>query len=155
MATEIATIDFEGPCINPQILQKAVPPVWFFSLGAILNASKKRQKNLVLRFREFPSGSCRAQSPRNTGNTQKIPKNHKIPHRGLGPENTKNYTENGPKMTLFAFLAEFFRTLGAQPTVGDFVFFWYSFHMSGLGGFCALYEPDGIANLVLSILMGV
>ena len=30
--------------------------------------------------------------------------------------------------------------------MGDFVIFWYFFRISGLGGFCALYEPDGIAR---------
>ena len=60
---------------------------------------------------------------------KKIRKKYKIPHSGLGPENTKkkirkNY-KNGEKMANFVIFLYFFRIFGAQPGMGDFVFFSY------------------------------
>ena len=60
----------------------------------------------------------RIQKPLEPGNTGKIWKNYKIPHSGLGPENTnknkKNY-ENGQKMAIFVIFLYFFCIFGPQP----------------------------------------
>ena len=52
---------------------------------------------------------------------------------------------------LCIFSVFFLVIFGAQPGVGDLVFFSYFFRISGLGGFCALYEPDGITKIIRKI----
>ena len=120
----------------------------------------------------IPSGSYRAKKKTLRGRKyeKKIRKKYdKIPHPGLGPENTKEkknspkkYTKMTPKWSLLYFFGNFFVFSGPfcifsvifsyfrGPTQGGgfrnvFVFF---FVFPASEGFCALYEPDGIASLV-------
>ena len=81
----------------------------------------------------IPSGSYRAQKPPKARNTKKLRENHKIPHPGLIPKNTKksNMAPSWP-FCIFSVTFSYFR----GPTQGGgFCIFFVIFRISGLGGF--------------------
>ena len=75
----------------------------------------------VMVWVEISLGWHRIRKPLKPGNTKQIRKNDKIPHSGLGPENTenipKNY-ENCQKMAIFVFFCFFSVFLGPNPEWG-------------------------------------
>ena len=95
-------------------------------------------------------GLVQGTKPPKAGNTKKLRKKYKIPHPGSGPENTKKLPKkykNGHFRGIFVFFRKFFRIFGAQSRGGGFCMFFRNFFVfPALGGFCALYEPDGIAK---------
>ena len=91
---------------------------------------QKHQKDQWFHFHPtiaIPSGSYRAQKPPKAGNTRKNyeKKLQNPPHPGWAPKIRKNYRKKIQKyfQGIFVSFRYFFRSFGAQPGVGDFVFF--------------------------------
>ena len=104
----------------------------------------------------IPSGSYRAQKPPQGRKYEKITKKYKIPHPG-GPRKYEKITEKIQKcpfhdhFCIFSVIFSYFR----GPTRGGgFCIFFRNFfsYFRPWGGFCALYEPDGIATEVRELL---
>ena len=72
----------------------------------------------------------------------KIPKMHKIPHSGLGPENTKNTKklQNGQKMAFFVILV-FFLYFGGPTRDGGFCTFFFVFFFRGRPHLAGTFYP--------------
>ena len=88
-----------------------------------------------LQFRRARTGH---KKPPKAGNTKKIRKNYKIPHPGLGPENTKKLPKkckNGPRMTILYFFGNFSYFRGPTQGGGFCNFFFFFFVFPALGGF--------------------
>ena len=81
-------------------------------------------------------------------------KNYKIPHSGVGPENTKkrpkNY-ENGLKMAIFVIFLYIFCIFGPPRNGGFCNFLSHSFRISGLEGFSYSVAPQGDLNTRCSL----
>ena len=93
----------------------------------------------------IPSGSYRAQKPQG----RKYEKNTKSPTPGWAPKIRKNYRKkhkNGHFRGIFVFFSVIFLCFRGPTRGGGFCIFFVIFSYF-LGGFCALYEPDGIAIL--------
>ena len=100
--------------------------------------------NFGLQFRRARTG------PPKAGNAKKTRKKTKSPTLGCALKIRKNYRKN-TKWSFsghFCIFWEIFCIFGG-PIQGWgilYFFFFVFFRISGLGGFCALYGPDGIAN---------
>ena len=102
-------------------------------------------KLLLLQFRRARTGQKNTPRPETR---KKHKKKYKSPTLGWAPKIQKNYRKN-TQMVIFKN-GHFCMFSRPNPGWGIFVlFFSYFFRISGLGGFCALYEPDGIAMQLL------
>ena len=99
---------------------------------------------------ETSLGWYRLQKPLKPGNTEKIRKNDKIPHRGLGlrsmkklPKKLQKWSQNAHFCNFSVIFSFFF---GPTPGWGILSFFRIFFVFPGLRGFCILYHPREISR---------